>query len=338
MSSNDQTTQTAGRKGLMITVSVVVIAVAATGIFFMSTSKAVSETVNAGIESIAPAAGDKKKAEKAAEADPAPAGSEMVGDIKIGDPVVARMGKEEIKRSDVFNYITTLPEQIRQMPLQSLFPLALDQVINNKLIGQKADAAKLTNDPEVEKLMDQARDQIVRNVYIERELKMAVSQKDLLKAYEKVLEGFERVDEVRARHILVADEAKAKDIIAKLDGGGDFAELAKESTDAPTAANGGDLGYFAKAEMVPEFAEAAFGLAPGSHSKAPVKTQFGWHVIKVDEKRQRPEPTFEVLKPQLEAQVRREKLNQMVEKWQKEASIKKFDINGDEIKAESKNN
>ena len=151
-----------------------------------------------------------------------------------------------------------------------------------------------------------------------------------------MLEGFEKVEEIHARHILVPDEAKAKEIIKKLDGGAEFKDLAKESSDGPTAANGGDLGYFAKSEMVPEFAEAAFALQPGTYTKEPVKTQFGWHVIKVEEKRQRPEPQFEAVKPQLEAQIRREKLNTMLEQWQKEASIKKFDINGEPAGAETK--
>lgn len=300
-----------------------------------------------GVEGIAPAAGKADKKEKAAEtptettaetpteAAPEAAAAEpvtAVGNVKIGDPVVAKIGEEDVKRSEVFAFIATLPEQVRQqMPLETLFPLALDQVLNNRIIGEKADAAKLDADPEVSKMVDQAKDNIVRNVYVERELTKAVAEKDLLKAYETFLKGFQRVEEVHARHILVKDEAAAKDIIAKLEGGTSFEELAKQSTDGATAVNGGDLGFFTKADMIPEFSEVAFKLEPGTYTKEPVKTQFGYHVIKVEEKRQRPEPKFEDVKPQLEAQLRRDKLNAMLEGWQKDAAIKKFDINGDPI-------
>lgn len=331
-------------KGPMIALVAGVIALGAGGVVYVTQQ---SKTVDApaeisstatedtsGVEDIAPAAAEQSS--KPADTQPAETDSAAgtVPGLKMGDPVVAKIGGQDVLRSEVFNYITTLPEQIRQMPLQNLFPLALDQVLNNRIIGEKADAAKLDADPEVTKILDQAKGQIVRNVYVERELNKAVSQKELLKAYETMLSAQEKVEEVHARHILVADESKARDIIAKLNDGAKFEDLAKESTDGPTAANGGDLGYFAKAEMVPEFAEAAFSIAPGSVSKDPVKTQFGWHVIKVEEKRQRPEPQFETVKPQLEAQIRREKLNTMLETWQKESKIEKFDINGEAIKAE----
>ncbi|MBI2234780.1 MAG: peptidylprolyl isomerase [Micavibrio aeruginosavorus] len=335
---SDQSTQHKGKPGksLMIAAVASVITLASAGSVFVahkseagSDKKAKAEsaaTATGGVENVAPAASGDAKA-------PAAAAGEA-GSIEMGDPVVGQIGDTKIMRSDVFNYIGTLPEQIRQMPLQTLFPLALDQVVNDRIIGMKANQAKLESDPEVAKLFEQARGQIMRNVYVERELNKAVSQKDLLKAYEKMLEGFQRVDEVHARHILVKDEAKARELITKLDGGTDFKDLVKESTDPTAAQNGGDLGFFSKDMMVPEFADAAFAIEPGKHSKEPVKTQFGWHVIQIDEKRQRPEPQFEAVKPQLEAQIRRERLNEMLQKWQKEASIKKFDINGKPVKDE----
>lgn len=332
-----------GKGPIVIATAGVLALVAAGGFFFMQNQDGAAPvtlgaTETAGVETIAPAAGkkeEKKAEEKAAEAQAEPAKAD---EIVIGDPVVAKMGTEEIKRSDVLNFIGTLPPQVQEMPVKDLFPMALDQVLNDRIVGKKAEQAKLEADPEVSKQLALAKAQIVRNVYIERELAKAVSQKDLLKAYEKALEGFERVDEVHARHILVKDEAAAQEIIKKLDEGKPFEELAKESTDAQTAVNGGDLGFFAKGQMIPEFSDAAFALEPGTYTKTPVKTQFGYHIIKVEEKRKRPEPQFEAVKPQLEAQVRREKLNSMLESWQKEASIKKFDINGRPVSAEPKKN
>lgn len=305
---------------IMATVAIVAV-VAVTG-FTMSKS-GVAENVTDGkvLNEMAPASGTP--AEQAAEESPT---------IKLGDPVVAVVGDEEIKRSDVFAFISNLPEQVRQMPIQQLFPMALEQVVNNRVIGSKAENAALESDEEVTTLVNQAKNQIVRNVYVDRQVDEAVTQKRLLRAYEELLDTVSDIEEVHARHILVEDEDKAKELITKLDEGADFETLARENSTGPSAERGGDLGFFAKNEMVPEFSEAAFALDVGSYTKEPVQTQFGWHVVKVEEKRMRPEPEFEDVKAQLEAQERQKALAELLETWQKEAKIKKYDINGEEIK------
>lgn len=339
--SQDKSTQRGKGPVLMAAIGILALAVAGGVVWTQKNAgqspaeTEISATETTTAEAVTPAAGQEEQAaqeqDAAAPAEPQEQ-TRMAGDIKIGDPVVAKIGDQDVKRSEVFAFIATLPEQVRQqMPLENLFPLALDQVLNNRIIGEKAEAAKLEADPEVTKMVEQARDNIVRNVYMERELSKAVSQKELLKAYETMLEGFQKVEEVHARHILVKDEETARGIIAKLDKGESFEELARQSADGATAVNGGDLGYFSKADMIPEFSEAAFKLAPGTYSKEPVHTQFGYHVIKVEGKRQRPEPQFEDVKPQLEAQLRRDKLNALLESWQKAAAIQKFDINGEPI-------
>jgi len=300
----------------IIAVFVVVVLVAAAGMFFM-TGNGVAESEEAELSQIAPAS--------AGEAD----GGDTDPMIKLGNPVVAVVDGEEIKRSDVFNFISGLPEQVRQMPIQTLFPLAMEQVVNNKVITSKAGSSNLNADPEVEQLVTQAKDQIIRNVYIDRQIDDQMTQKKLLQAYEDLLDEIGEVQETRARHILVEDEEKARAVIAQLDEGADFTELAKETSTGPSAERGGELGWFAKTEMVPEFAEAAFAVEPGKHTADPVQTQFGWHVIHVEERRKRPEPEFEVVKPQLEAQLRQQVLQELIEGWQKEANIKKFDINGE---------
>lgn len=328
-------------KAPVIVAAAIVLALGAGGAIYLSGQKsaptapmaktAVVAPATNGVEDIAPAADTTADG---ATTDTA-AASDMIGEIKVGDPVVAKLGETAIMRSDVLNFITTLPEQVRQMPLQTLFPLALDQVVNNRIISMKADGANLENDPEVTAILEQAREQVVRNVFVERELKRAVSDKDLQDAYKTFVSSLEKVEEVRARHILVADEAEARELIKKLNEGASFEELATQSTDTGSAARGGDLGYFTKAEMVPEFSEAAFTIAPGTVGKDPVQSQFGWHVIKVEEKRQRPEPAFDMVKPQLEAQLRRERLSNMLEQWQKDAKIEKFDINGEPVNGDA---
>ena len=130
--------------------------------------------------------------------------------------------------------------------------------------------------------------------------------------------------EVHARHILVATEGEAKDIEAQLKNGADFATLAKEKSKDPGAAEGGDLGYFTKEQMVPEFAEAAFKLDKGQISD-PVKTQFGWHVIQVLDKRTKPTPTYDQVKTQLQNYVARRAQADLVDNLRKSATIERFD-------------
>ena len=131
-------------------------------------------------------------------------------------------------------------------------------------------------------------------------------------------------EEVHARHILVETEDEAKAIVEQLKGGADFATLAKEKSKDPGAADGGDLGYFTKEQMVPEFAEVAFKMYPGQLSN-PVKTQFGWHVIKVEDKRAKQAPEFEKVKDQIEAFLARKAQTEFVAKLRQTAKIERLD-------------
>ncbi|WP_435641950.1 peptidylprolyl isomerase [Micavibrio aeruginosavorus] len=316
-------------KTVIALAAVAVLAIGAGGFVFLS-----GKGVN---ESDKPAATAETPADTAA-ATPAegetiqtPGGSEIVQ----GNPVVAKVGGEDVTRSDVLGFIAALPENMRAMPLEQLFPMAQEQVINNKIVDQKAANAALEQDPEVTKMMEMAKGQIVRNIYVQRELDKGISEAKLKSEYDSLVKQMGNVEEAKARHILVESEDKAKELITKLDGGADFETLSRENSTGPTAENGGDLGYFTKGDMIPEFSEAAFGLKVGEYTKAPVKTQFGWHVIKLEDKRNRPAPAFEDVKPQVEAKLRQEELGRMIQDWQKDAKIERFDINGKPVTAEA---
>jgi peptidyl-prolyl cis-trans isomerase C len=238
-----------------------------------------------------------------------------------GDPVVATVNGENIKRSDVLAFISTLPEQYKSAPIDQLFPKVRDEIIRDKLIDKKAAAANLAADPEVTKTLAKVKEEVIRNVYIERQVNPQVNDAALKAAYKNMVDKTANVQEVHARHILLDSEDKAKDVIKQLDGGAKWDDVAKNHSS-------GDLGYFAKGEMVPEVENAAFALDAGKYTETPVKTQLGWHVIQVLDKRKRPAPAFEAVKPQLEAQLRQEAFQSLLEQWQKGADIKKFDING----------
>lgn len=307
-----------GKMPLVIALIAIIAAVG--GAIALNSGKGVADSEK-GKE--ATAAADQKKAE----------GDEPM--IKLGNPVVAIVDGKEIKRGDVFEFISQLPPNVRQMPIQQLFPMAQEQVINNMVISQKADAANLEDDQKVKDLEKQAKEQIIRNVYIQRQVDAQITPQKLQEAYQDMLKQMGKVQEVEARHILVKDEATAKKLIKELEGGADFATLAKENSTGPSAKNGGELGYFSKDQMVPEFANAAFALDKGAFTKDPVKTQFGWHIIEVEDKRVRPAPKFEQVKPQLEAQMRQKVLGELVKSWQEESKVEVFDINGDTPKADA---
>lgn len=272
-----------------------------------------------------PAAGEAKSDDKSSEAVAAPA-------VAADDPVVAKVEGTDLHRSEVLAFIQNLPPQMRQVPPEAIFPMALEQVVNGKIVDLKVAATDVSTTPAYATRLEDAKKQIARAVYVEGEIEKALSEADVKKAYDKLVKDQGKVEEVKARHILVEKEDQAKDIIKKIEGGAKFEDLAKEfSKDTSNKASGGDLGYFSKDSMVKEFAEAAFKLGKGETSKEPVKTQFGYHVIQVEDRRDRPAPKFEDVKPQIEAQVRRDLLNKLVEGWRSSAKVETFDFNGKPI-------
>lgn len=244
------------------------------------------------------------------------------------NPVLAKLNGEEIRRQDVVKLINTMPAQMKQIPIEQLFPMALEQTISNKIIDKKAANAGLENDPDVKKQLAQAREQFVRGKFIENAIDAKLTDERLKASYDGYVFGFPDVQEVKAAHILVEDEKTAKDLIGKLNKGDEFATLAKENSKDGSAETGGELGYFAQNEVVPEFAEAAFALEVGAYTKKPVKSQFGYHIIRIDEKRKRPPAEFDVIQNSLKQELQREILNEVLTEWKEAANIERFDING----------
>ena len=220
------------------------------------------------------------------------------------DPVVARVDGAEIRRSEVLESARELPPQY-QAQLQQIFPALVQRLVDFRLLAKAAKADGLAEDEEVERRVEEARMNVMRDGYLERQIDKAITDEALETQYKVYLEANPPVDEVRARHILLEDEAAARAVIVELDGGADFAALAQERSTGPSSAQGGDLGFFTKDQMVPEFANAAFAMEDGKHSAAPVQTQFGWHVIKVEERRSGQAAAFEEIEEQLRDELSR---------------------------------
>ncbi len=245
------------------------------------------------------------------------------------DPVVAVVDGTQIKRSELEAAQQTLPDQYREMPLQMIYDPLLDRIIDSRLLSAEAEKRKLGEDPKVQAEIERARDGVLRDSLVQQLIDQGASKEKLEAAYNamRTQPGF-AAEEVHARHVLVADEATARAVLKEIEGGADFAAVAKaKSTDPSAQTNGGDLGYFKREAMVPEFAEAAFTIPPGTVGKEPVKSQFGWHVIKVEDRRQSV-PTFEEKEPELREQVARDIVETLVADIRNSAQIERFNLDG----------
>lgn len=256
----------------------------------------------------------------------------VAGDVAADtSKVVAKVNGGVITLDQVKTYAKSMPQQIANAPMEQVFPMVQEQMVMGEVISGQPGAKDLANDPEVQQRMATMRDNVIRATFLEREVAKRVNDSTLKKEYDAFVKGFQPVDEVSAQHILVDDEAKAKEIIAKIKAGGKFEDQVKEFSKDKGAAGNGDLGFFKQADMVKEFADAAFAMKKGELSKAPVKTQFGWHVIQVNDRRQSKAPGFEELQPQLKEKAQREAFEAILAELRKNANIELFDMNGNSL-------
>lgn len=244
------------------------------------------------------------------------------------DTVVARVGDETVHLSDLTAAAQDLPQQLRGLSPTMLYPMLLNQAIDGKTLLLLARKEKLDQDSAVQAQMRHAADQALQTALLTREIGPDVAEAAIKARYEQDIAGKPGEEEVHARHILVATEAEARKVIADLAKGADFATLAKDHSTDPGAANGGDLGFFKKADMVPAFAEAAFALKPGEVSKDPVKSQFGWHVIQVLERRAGTPPTYEESHDALRKTMIHESMARLLQKAHAGVKIEKFNPDG----------
>ena len=251
------------------------------------------------------------------------------------DPVVAKINGSEIHKSDLLAAQKQLPPQYQQVPLEAIYPQLLDQVVNNTLLIDDAKSQKLSDDPEVKDRLAKVQDRVVEQVYIDRLLAKATSDDALKARYQKSIKDAPAQEEIHGRQILLQNEADAKAVITQLDKGGDFAKIANEKNPSKDS-NGGDLGWFTKAAMPPEFGDAAFALKKGQYTKTPVKTQFGWHVIKVEDRRQAAPPSFDDSKEQLTNDAEHETLDAKVAELRGKAKVEQFNLDGTPFSPEIK--
>jgi peptidyl-prolyl cis-trans isomerase C len=245
------------------------------------------------------------------------------------DPLAATVEGREIRRSRVVESARDLPPAYLEQ-METIFPFLRDRMVDFELVAIEGREEGLADDPEVRAMMDAFEEEAIRQVYLARLLKQEITDESLKQSYDAFVAATPPVDEVRARHILVETEDAADAIIDELDGGADFAALAGEhSIDlASGREHGGDLGYFVHDEMVPAFADAAFALQPGQHSSEPVETEYGWHILLVEDRRVQQPPAFEDLREQLQGQLAEEIIGARLNELREDADIRRYDYHG----------
>ena len=273
------------------------------------------------------AAGHAVMAADPPAASPSPGGP-AAGPLPPGDTVVARVDGVELRLSDVEAAQKNLPPQAQKLPLDQIYPILLDRLVDGALITEAGRKEHLDDDADVQSRLKRYEDRLVQEAYINRAVKQAETEDRLKARYQTLLKEKAPHEEVHARHILLATEAEAKSVIAELDKGADFAALAKKYSTDPAAQSGGDLGYFGHDDMVKEFADAAFALSPGQYSKTPVKTEFGWHVIKLEDRRVGKPPSFEEAREELSRDIAHEVIDAKLQELRGAAKIEEFGLDG----------
>src|SRR3981081_767161 len=259
----------------------------------------------------------------------------LPGRAGAANPVLAKVNGSEIRQSDVALAEEELGPSLAQMDPAAKKENVLSFLIDMKIVAKAAEDKKVENNEDFKKRLSFSRNRLLMDSLLATEGKAATTDEAMKKVYEDASKQITGEQEVHARHILVETEDEAKSIKAELDKGADFAELAKKKSKDPGASDGGDLGFFTKEQMVPEFSAVAFALEPGKISD-PVKSQFGWHIIKVEEKRNRQAPAFEQVKGQIETYVTRKAQVDYVAKLREDAKVERMDKPAEPAKSDAK--
>jgi peptidyl-prolyl cis-trans isomerase C len=242
-----------------------------------------------------------------------------------GDPLIAKVDGVEIRQSDLSMAEEDVGQNAQALTGDARRDYLVGYITDVILASRAAESKRFAEQTEFKSRIAFIRRKLLMEMLLIAEGKAAVTDQAMHKVYDEAVKQMSVEHEVRARHILVATETEAKAILIEIRKGTDFEELARQkSKDPGAAAEGGDLGWFGKGQMVPEFSDAAFKMEKGQVSE-PVKSQFGWHIIKVEGKRTKPVPEFEKVKDQLETYVTRKAQAEYVAKLREGAKIERMD-------------
>ena len=242
-------------------------------------------------------------------------------DAPTAETVVASVNGKDITVGHVIALANRLPERFQQLPDADLYKGVLEQLIQQTTLSTGVDV----NQKAIQLAIENETRALLASETLTKIEEAATTEALIEKAYADQYTDAKGEEEYRAAHILVKTEEEAKELVTTLEGGADFAELAKEKSTGPSGPRGGDLGWFGLGQMVPEFEQAIVALEPGTIS-APVKTQFGWHVMKLNEKREKPKPALVEVRSQLIDDMKTKAVSNHLEKLELTADVQRAEV------------
>ena len=235
--------------------------------------------------------------------------------------VLATVDGTEITNADVNFAKEALGDALQQMPADQQDAFVINMLIESRLLADAGAKEGIEETPEYKRQMEWLKAQALREGYVQKRTAAMVSDAEVQAKYDEAKAQVSSAKEIKASHILLKTKEEAEAVIAELDKGADFAELAKTKSTGPSGPRGGDLGYFGPGRMVPEFETAATALEKGAYTKEPVMTQFGWHVIRKDDEREQAFPPFDQVKDRIKVSLQAEKLQGIIKELREAAKI-----------------
>lgn len=239
-------------------------------------------------------------------------------------PIVANVNNEDISLETMIHAMNELPPEIQSQPFMSYYEDLLERVIDIKLFAQEGKKMKLDEEPSVRAAIDFVIEKVLMQAFLSKYVQENIKEENLKASYNNFIADETSREEIKASHILMDTESEAIDVINMLNDGDDFAELAKNKSTGPSGPSGGDLGWFKRGQMVPPFEKAAFSLNKNEISQRPVQTQFGWHVIKIFDRRIPEAPSYENMKSKLMQDLERKIVSKKIQDLRNDALIEKL--------------
>jgi peptidyl-prolyl cis-trans isomerase C len=247
------------------------------------------------------------------------------------DPVVGSVEGHLIYLSELGEASKTLPDNLRGLPFDTLYPVLLDRMIDHQALVIMARRKGLEQSKQLQHEIQLATERILEGAYLGEVAAPQVTEQAIQTRYNRQYANRPATEEVRARHILVTTEAEARKVIDDLKHGADFATIARVISKDPDGAKGGDLGFFRREQVWPGFADVAFSLQPGQIAPDPIKNEFGWHVIKVEERRLVAPPGYSEVHDQLRQELLAVAVQQAIENARGQLAIHRFNLDGSEL-------
>ncbi len=242
-------------------------------------------------------------------------------------PVVANVNNEDISLETIIHAMNELPPEIQSQPFMSYYEDLLERVIDIKLFAQEGKKMKLDEEPSVRAAIDFVIEKVLMQAFLSKYVQENIKEENIKASYSNFIADETSREEIKASHILMDTESEAIDVINMLNDGDDFVELAKNKSTGPSGPSGGDLGWFKRGQMVPPFEKAAFSLNKNEITQRPVQTQFGWHVIKIFDKRIPEAPSYESMKNKLIQDLERKIISKKIQDLRNDALIEKLSSN-----------